>query len=148
MPLNQTKTPRTDAEVFLAVRNNRPFDADVSRQLETELNEALAQNKVVWESKEKYRIGWDNLWQKLQDSNAKRDENKRMWDGCSNRRILAEAERDQLRKLCDELVKAANFRGCCYGISVSATHSDNCTLGKAIMSYNSLPHVQSRKETK
>lgn len=99
--MNETPTPRTDAFYHPMIARTLQESKDFARQLERELNEARLRYEVL-----------------LQNYNA---------DTIS----LVASERDQLRKVCDELAST---------IYVHSLRPQNALDG-----YNQLPHVQERK---
>jgi hypothetical protein len=149
----QSKTPLTDAEAKLPEQFHKHtyiVTADFARSLELKLQETEAKLEVSKQKENSYQMAlilaqhraesaerqrdeakesakkWSGWCAKL---TTERDENKRMWDGASKRRILAEAERDQLIKVVDELEKYKGIAIYCHGGQL------------ALKAYSLLPHV-------
>lgn len=130
-----TKTPETDAKKWMAARYSENVyvevvDADFGCKLERERDEARKERNEL--NNLLRSVGWG---QGEIDSAASFAE--------ENDALIA--ERDQLRKVCDELAKQLKpFAEC---ISTCGGQQLYPTTSTAISNYNSLPHVITKKET-
>jgi hypothetical protein len=145
---NKTPTPRTD-KVVSSDMGDSGFIVDLikhSQQLERELNHALIEKEDIIRllttdgHRPKSNMGktvlrYCDRLERQEKELIERDQLKELNDVLRSRNISLMEERDQLRKVCDDLYKmdTANDRE-----FEDATNN----------AYNSLPHVVARKETK
>jgi hypothetical protein len=135
-PQPSTKTPETDAHAFdritgIASPSGDVIGVEVAHKLERERDEVRVS---VYEMKE-----WCKVQRHLCDLAISNQESwMRKWD-------VSQAERTQLRKVCDELAKELKWYW--EPLPEGAFHPDNPVNQKsqALERYSTLPHVIKEK---
>lgn len=110
---DQIPTPRTD-EIWNGGLHNAPV---TPQEMAYDLKDLARQlERELHEANDRCSSDWSELITKFNEA-----------------RYLAE----QWREVAEKLTKSTRY-DCCYGIQVSATHSQGCKVGEALTAFNQL----------